>query len=343
MRGVRLPGVHRPPLPQWQAADQTERKRPSGGSGNGSRTRCARCAARTRRRYSRDAQPDHPGLGRLLPGGSVQSRVFSGLDDLRVVAHLQVGQTEPSEQAEDTGSSTATTGSSTSSGTTDGCSATHKPAPTYRNRPGPRSSGTPWSREGHRQMIPTWPSTGPSADGRSNPRWTPTPSACSPGRRDSAPCAGTTSWTSTNHPSPPRAGNGGSNGSPRRRSKWTTWPTTARPARRATDEHTSYTRPASGPEAPPGQQEAPWNNSGRPEHPEGPAWAVCAGTRMHGPEGAAAQQCVAATRPVRNGAPLLVVLLDLGVLVVDVQTRGDSVGDHRGPQQARSGTPPSVD
>ena len=56
--------------------------------------------------------------------GAVSSRIFSRLDDLRVEAHLQVGQTQPPEQVEDLGGLPATSASSTSSGTTGGCSAT---------------------------------------------------------------------------------------------------------------------------------------------------------------------------------------------------------------------------
>ena len=36
--------------------------------------------------------------------------------------------------------------------------------------------------------------------------------------------------------------------------------------------------------------------------PSGLAWAVCAGTCMHGPEGAPVQQCTGATRRCDGGA-----------------------------------------
>ena len=54
---------------------------------------------------------------------------------LRVEAHLQVGQTQPPEQVEDLGRSTATSASSTSSGTTGGCSVTAPRQRPRRRRP----------------------------------------------------------------------------------------------------------------------------------------------------------------------------------------------------------------
>jgi len=48
----------------------------------------------------RPAQPDHPWLGRLLPGSGVQQDLLLA-GRLRVEAHLQVGQTQPPEQVED--------------------------------------------------------------------------------------------------------------------------------------------------------------------------------------------------------------------------------------------------
>ena len=118
------------------------------------------------------------------------------------------------------------------------------PHPPCRNRPGPISCGTPWSKAGHHLMTPPWPGTGRNAARRSNPRWTPTPCACCPGRTGGAACAGKTCCTPTSLPSPPRAGNTGSCGSPRRRSRRTTWSTTTRPAPHAATGHTSYTPPA---------------------------------------------------------------------------------------------------
>ena len=78
----------------------------------------------------RQAQPDHPGLGGLLPGRGVVQRDVQRVGQSRVEAHLQVGQVHSPEQAEDTGSSPGTSASSTSSGTTGGCSATATAAPT---------------------------------------------------------------------------------------------------------------------------------------------------------------------------------------------------------------------
>ena len=59
------------------------------------------CSARLERGGGhRQAQPDHPGLGRLLPGGGVQQGLqLAG--QLRVEARLQMGQAHPPQQAED--------------------------------------------------------------------------------------------------------------------------------------------------------------------------------------------------------------------------------------------------
>ena len=59
-------------------------------------------------------------------------------------------------------------------------------------RPGPISCGTPWSKAGHHPMTPPWPGTGRNAARRSNPRWTPAPCACCPGRTGGAAYAGKT-------------------------------------------------------------------------------------------------------------------------------------------------------
>src|SRR6266536_1915700 len=97
-RGVRLPGVQRPPLSQWQAADQTE---PCGrqATPGTARSRDARTARIERGGGHHRAHPGHSGLGRLLPGGGLQ-RDLQHAGHLRVEAHLPVGQTQPPRQAE---------------------------------------------------------------------------------------------------------------------------------------------------------------------------------------------------------------------------------------------------
>jgi site-specific DNA recombinase len=100
VRGVRLPGVQHPPL-RSQAADQTEH----GGhqaAPETARDRDARAARLERGGGPRPAQPDHSGLGRLLPGSGVQQDLLPA-GHLHVAAHLQVGQTQPPEQVEDMG------------------------------------------------------------------------------------------------------------------------------------------------------------------------------------------------------------------------------------------------
>ena len=168
-----------------------------------------------------------------------------------------------------TGSSTGTTGSSTSSGTTDGCSATAKPAPTYRN--------SAWTEIARHTLV----------KGRASPDdpdlaeyWAKRRRKVKPPldsytvrllTRQAGRCtrAGQPPGPRPLHPSPPRAGNGGSKGhqegdrsglpSPRQHAQRAARPTNA-PRTRA---------PVSGPEAPPGQQEAPWTTADDPSTPRG--------------------------------------------------------------------------
>ena len=79
-RGVRLPGVQRPPLPQRQAADQAEQRRPSGDSG-------ARLAAEVRALRGSNAAAVIAALNPIIRGWAayyrraVSSKVFGALDD----------------------------------------------------------------------------------------------------------------------------------------------------------------------------------------------------------------------------------------------------------------------
>ena len=59
-------------------------------------------AREQRSRGDQKAQPDHSGLGRLLPDAGLQRRVQPA-GSAPVAAHLQVGQVQPPEQAEDLG------------------------------------------------------------------------------------------------------------------------------------------------------------------------------------------------------------------------------------------------
>ena len=110
---LRLPGIQRPPL-RHQAADQTEQ----GGHQTDPRTapHGAAVPARDRRRaVDQKAQPDHPGLGRLLPDPGLQRRVQPA-GPLPVDAHLQVGQVQPTRTSRRPGSWPGTSARSTSPG-----------------------------------------------------------------------------------------------------------------------------------------------------------------------------------------------------------------------------------
>ena len=215
MRGVRFPGVQRPPLPR-QAADQTEQ----GGhqaAPEKARGRDARPARIERDGGHRQAQPDHQGVGGLLPGcGVVQGVPHAGLS--HVETHLQMGHMAATTTSRSGGSSTTTSASSTSSGTTAGCSAT-------------RDSGAylvkfSWTDIVRHVMVTGRGLTrrprpgrllGRTAAGRSSPRWTSTPCACSPGRTRAVRSAGTTCSPPNSHPSPRTTGNDGGCRSPARR------------------------------------------------------------------------------------------------------------------------------
>jgi hypothetical protein len=124
------------------------------------------------------------------------------------------GPSAPTAGSRSGGSPTATSASSTSSGTTAGYSGTG-PAPmsaaasrTWSSSPGLPLSGTRWSQERPHPMIRTWPATGPPGGSGSNPRWTATTCACSPGRTGAVRSAVTRCSPPTS-PSPPRSGNAG--------------------------------------------------------------------------------------------------------------------------------------
>ena len=103
-RGVRLPRVQRPPLRrQRQAADQAEQAAVR-RLRNRLADRDAQPARLERDGGHRQAQPDHPGLGGLLPGGGVQQDLRRA-GQLHVEAHLPVGQAHATRRSRSGGSS----------------------------------------------------------------------------------------------------------------------------------------------------------------------------------------------------------------------------------------------
>jgi site-specific DNA recombinase len=104
-RRLRLPGIQHPLLPECrEAAHQTKRG-------------CGQAIAETARRRDtyasrlerggryRQAQPDHPRVGRLLPWGGVQQGLL-GAGPLPVAAHLPVGAPQTPQQVEEVGRQT---------------------------------------------------------------------------------------------------------------------------------------------------------------------------------------------------------------------------------------------
>ena len=154
-RGLRLPGVQRPPLPR-QAADQTEQ----GGGQTDPGTAAHRDAGPARGQRAggpRPAQPDHPGLVGLLPDGGVQ-RDLHRAGPTTCGSSPTSGPSTVTRTSRSAGSSAATSARSTSPGRTGGCSATATAAPTCSSSPGRRSSGTRWSRARRLPTTRPWPS-----------------------------------------------------------------------------------------------------------------------------------------------------------------------------------------
>ena len=313
---LRLPGVQRPPLPQRQAADQAEQ----GGRETDPETagRGGQGPARGQRRGGdQQAQPDHPGLGRLLPERGVQRDVLLA-GSLRVAAHLPVGQAGPPEQVEALG---------------------HRPVLRHvqpvqagplgvrrpRQRPLPASSSPGQDRpapDGHRRRVSGRPRPdrllGPAATTQTEPRWEPptrAPCVRSPAAARSAGICCCTPTVSRTAPT------NGSNGSPR-------------PARRSADKR-SPRRPDRAPRTNPPHSASctPTARVGKPPtrqrrgqllnlHAslrgllEPCAWK--AGT--HGSEGAPAQQCAGATRQALAVA-VLTALGERDAVVRDAERR----------------------
>ena len=101
-RGLRLPGIQRPPL-RPQAADQTEQGGPEADPGKAPH-RDAVPARDQRSGGDQEAQPDHPRVGQLLPDAGIQ-RGVQHAGSTTVAAHMEVGQVQPPEQAEGLGRS----------------------------------------------------------------------------------------------------------------------------------------------------------------------------------------------------------------------------------------------
>src|SRR3954465_7293584 len=116
--------------------------RPSGGSGNGSRPRCAHYADRTRRRSSPRSTRSSKD-GRPITGEWCRPRCSTPWIT-RCGNSPTNGQHGTTTTNRNRGSSTTTSASATSSGTTDGCSVTPKATPTWSSSPGPTSSDTSW-------------------------------------------------------------------------------------------------------------------------------------------------------------------------------------------------------
>ena len=171
-----------------QAADQAEQGGHQADPAT-ARGRDAHPARLERGGGHRRAHPDHPGLGGLLP----ERGVIPGVPRTghpRVAAHLQVGQVGAPQQAEALDHRAVLRHVQQVPATTAGCSATATAAPTWSSSPGPASPATPWSRARPHPMTPPWPATGPNGARRSNPRWTTTPCACSPGSTARCPLCG---------------------------------------------------------------------------------------------------------------------------------------------------------
>ena len=194
----------------------------------------------------RPAQPDHSGLGRLLPGRGVQPGLLPA-GHLRVEAHLQVGQTHATRTSRRPGRCAAISASSTSSGTTGG---------SFGDRSLVSGRGEvahllkfSWTNIVRHQTVNGTASPDDPAltkywthggDG-SNLRWTVIRCACSNGRAAAARSAETPCSPPTSHPAPINNGRTGGRQSPARPSGTTTSCTTDGPGDPATR---TVTKPA---------------------------------------------------------------------------------------------------
>ena len=169
--GLRLPGIQRPPI-RRQAADQAEQSGRQTDPGTAPH-RAAVPARDQRSGGDQTAQPDHPGLGRLLPDTGIR-RDLRQAGQLPVAAHLQVGHLQPREQADILGRSPVFRQVQQGQAGPVGVRRPQQAARSCTSSPGPTSSGTrPSSKERH-PTTPRLPTTGPG-DGTRRPCRSTTP------------------------------------------------------------------------------------------------------------------------------------------------------------------------
>ena len=208
-RGVRLSWGSTSAATNAQAADQAEQ----GGrqaDPETARDRDARPARLERDGGHRRAQPDHPGVGRLLPG-VVSSKVFSALDDYLWRLTYKWAKTQPSEQVEDVDRRPVLRQVQ---------QVQERPVGVRRPRPHTTAAHPyllkfSWTNIVRHQMVtgaasPDDPAltdywAAPAEEGQ-GPAGQLQRCACSPSRTGGARYAGTTCSSPTSHPSPPRVG-----------------------------------------------------------------------------------------------------------------------------------------
>ena len=235
-----------------QAVDHTE---PGCGQANPAqaRRRDAPHARLERDGAHRQAQPDHPGLGRLLPRGGVQQAIRRA-GSLLVVAYLPVGVPQPPAKTEERGSCTATSAGSTGSGNDRWVFGARGHLRGDRGEIIAHLIKFSWTKIVRHPLVaggasPDDPDLdrllGRAAAKGRYPRWTATTCACSPSRTGAARCAGTASSRPTSHRDSPHAWErwwlGMIRTGDRRR---TTSPTTGEAARRTGTGPALYTPPA---------------------------------------------------------------------------------------------------
>ena len=116
----------------------------------------------------RNAQPDHPGLGRLLPDGGVQRGVRHRWTTTCGSSPTS-GPAPPPRTSRSAGSSPATSAGSTRPGKTGGCSATATAAPTCQVRLDEDRPAPAGQRRGIPRRPGPGPTTGPDGDARPDP------------------------------------------------------------------------------------------------------------------------------------------------------------------------------
>ena len=152
-RGLRLPRVQHPPLPQRQAADQAEQGGRADGSGNGWPPRCKAL-------HGANAEAVITTLNPIIRGWAAYYRTVVSKRDVLTRWTTTCGGSPtggpsgPTRTSRSAGSSPGTSARSTRPGGTAGCSATATAAATWSSSPGHRSSGTRWSRAARLRTTP---------------------------------------------------------------------------------------------------------------------------------------------------------------------------------------------